>query len=207
MIFFIGKVATPAAILSLSLSPLYRCCLSFCATKKVIIYCVNDGAVMSAWSDNQGVKSESIVTMMGDPSLQLTEALDMVLDHPGPMAVLGYRRSKRFALFIDDGEVKVVRVSERGPLGEEDPAGDAFPEATTAPEMIKAIDALSGQVAAPPPCTAPWRPSQLIATDNTSLARLPPASTVDPALALPPVCLLHCRLFRSCRHCILSAHQ
>jgi hypothetical protein len=30
-----------------------------------------------------------------------------VLDHPGPMGVLGYKRCKRFALYIVDGVVKV----------------------------------------------------------------------------------------------------
>ena len=29
----------------------------------------------------------------GDPSSALTEALGVVLDHPGPMGVLGYPRS------------------------------------------------------------------------------------------------------------------
>lgn len=43
----------------------------------------------------------------------------MELSHPGPMSVLGNTRCKRFALFVDDGVVKGVEVSE----GPDDPAG------------------------------------------------------------------------------------
>ena len=34
--------------------------------QEVIIYCVNDGAVMSAWGDDQGVGGSEFITMMGD---------------------------------------------------------------------------------------------------------------------------------------------
>jgi len=109
----------------------------------VIIYCVNDGAVMTAWSEDQGVsKSDGFITMMGDPSSSLTQQLGMVLDHPGPMSKLGYQRTKRFAAYISNGTFKVVHVAEGGPMGEEDPAGDDFPESTLAPAMIAAIKAL-----------------------------------------------------------------
>ena len=110
---------------------------------EVIIYCVNDGAVMDAWAENQGVDQKAgFLTLMGDPSGKLTEALGMVLNHPGPMGKLGYPRCKRFALFIEDGIIKIERVSEGGPMGEEDPAGDDFPEKTLAPAMLEAIKAL-----------------------------------------------------------------
>jgi len=109
---------------------------------EVVIYCVNDGAVMDAWSTDQGVKSGGLITMMGDPSGIVTQSLDMVLDHPGPVSVLGSPRCKRFAMYIEDGVVKLVRVSEKGPKGEEDPAGDDFPEETLAPAMIEAIKEL-----------------------------------------------------------------
>lgn len=109
---------------------------------EVIIYCVNDGAVMDAWSKDQGVDKSDFITMMGDPSGAVTEALGMVLDHPGPMSKLGYKRCKRFAMYLDDGVVKVLKVSEGGPMGEEDPAGDDYPEVTLAPNMIKEVKAL-----------------------------------------------------------------
>ena len=89
----------------------------------MIIYCVNDGAVMDAWAENQGVdqSSSGLLTMMGDPSGAVTRSLGMVLNHPGPMKVLGYERCKRFALIVDKGTIKHVAVSE----GPDDPAGDA----------------------------------------------------------------------------------
>ena len=109
---------------------------------EVVIFCVNDGAVMDAWAEDQGVSKSPMIKMMGDPSGALTEKLGMVLDHPGPMSKLGYRRSKRFAAYIDKGVFKLVKGSEGGPMGEEDPAGDDFPEDTLAPSIIKAIQAL-----------------------------------------------------------------
>jgi len=109
---------------------------------EVIVYCVNDGAVMDAWAKDQNVDQSNFITMMGDPSSTFTEALNMVLDHPGPMGVLGYKRCKRFALYVEDGIIKIAKVSEMGPMGEEDPAGDSFPEDTLAPSMIAAIKQL-----------------------------------------------------------------
>ena len=45
-------------------------------------------------------------------------------------------------MYIEDGTIKLVHVAEGGPNGEEDPAGDDFPEKTLAPAMIEAITAL-----------------------------------------------------------------
>jgi len=110
---------------------------------EVIIYCVNDGAVMDAWAEDQGIDQKAgFISLMGDPSGEVTRQLGMTLDHPGPMGVLGYPRCKRFALYIDNGIVKIVRVAEAGPAGQEDPAGDEFPEVTLAPSMIEAIKEL-----------------------------------------------------------------
>ena len=68
----------------------------------------------------------------------MTRALGMVLNHPGPMAVLGYERCKRFAMYVVDGVIKIVRVAE----SPDDPAGDDFPDVTLAPAMLEAIQAL-----------------------------------------------------------------
>ena len=106
---------------------------------EVIVYCVNDGAVMDAWAENQGVdQKQGLVKMFGDPSGGLTRALGMVLNHPGPMSKLGYERCKRFALYLVDGVVKVMRVAE----AHDDPAGDDRPDVTLAPAMIEAIKAV-----------------------------------------------------------------
>mmetsp|Transcript_13575 Transcript_13575/g.19910 ORF Transcript_13575/g.19910 Transcript_13575/m.19910 type:complete len:94 (+) Transcript_13575:394-675(+) len=90
---------------------------------------------MSAWAEDQGTTG-SMVTMMGDPHGELAEALDMKMTHPGPPGEKGLiGRSKRHALFVDDGVVKVVRVSE----APDDPAGDDDPSATMAGAMLEAI--------------------------------------------------------------------
>eukprot|EP00934_Nitzschia_sp_Nitz4_P009208 Nitzschia sp. Nitz4//NODE_159_length_47236_cov_74.723851//35096//35791//NITZ4_additional_000013-RA//-1//CDS//3329531758//9198//frame0 len=102
---------------------------------EVLVYCVNDGAVMSAWAESQGVSPDSLVTLMGDPYGELTEQLDMELIHSGPKEVGLINRCKRFALYLVDGVVQIVRLAEK----EDDPAGDAFPDATLAEAMIEAI--------------------------------------------------------------------
>ena len=103
----------------------------------MIIYCVNDGAVMDAWAENQGVdqSDKGLLTMMGDPSGAVTRSLGMVLNHPGPMAVLGNPRSKRFAMYLDDGVIKVFETSEKP----DDPAGDDFPESSCVDNMLEQI--------------------------------------------------------------------
>jgi peroxiredoxin len=107
---------------------------------EVLVYCVNDGAVMNAWGKDQGIEG-SMVTFLGDPSGEFTNAVDMVMDHPGPMSVLGNKRCKRFAMYIEDGVVKIWNVSE----GPNDPAGDEDPSSSLAENMIRAIDELKSE--------------------------------------------------------------
>jgi len=98
----------------------------------VIVFCVNDGAVMTAWAKDQGVEG-SIITFLGDPRSELTDALGMVLDHPGPMSVLGNTRCKRFSLLVDDGFVKTVNVA----ASDKDPAGDNDPAVSLVEKMLQ----------------------------------------------------------------------
>lgn len=107
---------------------------------EVIIYCVNDGAVMMAWAEDQGVKGDSMVTLMGDPYGDLTSALEMEMTHAGPVSVGITGRCKRFALYVENGVVKLLRVAE----AEDDPAGDDRPEVTLADAMVDAIKAFKG---------------------------------------------------------------
>lgn len=97
----------------------------------VLVYCVNDGAVMTGWAKAQGVEG-SLITFLGDPSSELTKALGMVLDHPGPMSVLGYPRCKRFSMLIDDGVIKNINVCDK----DSDPAGDDDPAVTCVDKML-----------------------------------------------------------------------
>lgn len=105
---------------------------------EVLIYCVNDGAVMKAWAEDQGVPEGGLISLMADPYGEVTEKLEMELTHKGPKGLGLINRCKRFALYLEDGTVKIVRVAEK----EDDPAGDDFPDVTLAEAMIDAIKAL-----------------------------------------------------------------
>ena len=89
---------------------------------------------MKAWSEQQGVSGDdSIITMMGDPASEVTQGLDMVFANV-PLK-LGYARSKRFAMYIDNGIVKAIEVSESA----EDPAGDNIPENSCVDNMLSHV--------------------------------------------------------------------
>jgi peroxiredoxin len=103
-----------------------------------MIYCVNDGAVMEAWAESQNVPTrldEGILHLFADPYGTVTTSLGMELTHSGPFSIGLVNRSKRFALYIVNGVVEIVRVAERP----DDPAGDDFPDVTLADAMIDAI--------------------------------------------------------------------
>jgi len=98
----------------------------------VAIYAVNDGAVMKGWAKDQGTAG-SIVELYGDPRSEVTKALGLVLDHPGPMSVLGNSRCKRFSMLVEDGRAKVINIA----AAEDDPAGDERPEISMVEQMLK----------------------------------------------------------------------
>lgn len=100
----------------------------------MLVYCVNDGAVMSGWAKDQGVEG-SIITFLGDTRKELTDALGLVLDHPGPMSVLGTPRCKRFSMFIKDGVIKTINVA----AADGDPAGDSNPTVSLVDKMLEDI--------------------------------------------------------------------
>jgi len=106
----------------------------------VYIFCVNDGAVMTAWKKDQGLAGSDLIEFVADTQASLTEALGAVLTtHPGPASKLGAHtnRCKRTAMYVVDGVIKVVRVAE----AEDDPAGDDRPEATLIESMKPLIEA------------------------------------------------------------------
>lgn len=90
---------------------------------EVLVYCVNDGAVMKAWAKDQNVEG-SMITFLGDTRAEFTEALGMFMDHPGPRDALGDKRCKRFVLVCENGVVSKMEVSE----APDDPAGDNNPD-------------------------------------------------------------------------------
>merc|ERR1719379_2937824 len=99
---------------------------------EVMIFCVNDGAVMTGWSKEMKCDKSGVITMYGDPRSELTEALGLVLEHPGPMSVLGNPRCKRFSMLIDDGVIKTINVA----AAEGDPAGDDNPTVSLVDKML-----------------------------------------------------------------------
>lgn len=108
----------------------------------VIIYCVNDAAVMMAWSESLGVpqldaasEDAALIHLFADPYSTVTERLDMELTAAGPKMKGLVQRCKRFALYVVDGVVQIKHVAE----ADDDPAGDDRPDVTLPDAMIAAI--------------------------------------------------------------------
>lgn len=76
---------------------------------EIICISVNDPHVMKAWGEATGATAAGI-TMLADPHSELTKAVGMAYDAPlaGLMA-----RSKRYALYAEDGVVKVLHREEK----------------------------------------------------------------------------------------------
>jgi len=93
----------------------------------VLVFCVNDGQVMDAWAKDQGVAGSNI-EFLADPNGETAKALGMVLTDPGPVYKLGPNRSKRFTMFVEDGVIKVIALSEApgDPAGDEDPSNSCI---------------------------------------------------------------------------------
>mmetsp|Transcript_45401 Transcript_45401/g.131051 ORF Transcript_45401/g.131051 Transcript_45401/m.131051 type:complete len:97 (+) Transcript_45401:313-603(+) len=91
---------------------------------------------MQGWAKDQGTEG-SLLTLYGDPRSEVTKALDLVLDHPGPMSVLGNPRCKRFSMLVSDCRVKSLNVA----AAEDDPAGDERPEISMVERMLEDLKA------------------------------------------------------------------
>lgn len=85
---------------------------------------VNDVFVMNAWAEQSGAKNK--ITFLADGSANFTKAIGMDLDASGfGMGI----RSKRYAMLVDNGVVKVIN--------EEDAPGKA--EISSAEEILKVL--------------------------------------------------------------------
>jgi 2-Cys peroxiredoxin 5 len=114
----------------------------------VYVFCVNDGAVMTAWKKDQGLAGSEMIEFLADTDANLTEALGLVLTgdgkpygvREGPNNALGFhtKRCKRSAMFVVDGVLKVMQVAE----ADDDPAGDDRPEVSCIENMLKLIGEL-----------------------------------------------------------------
>lgn len=75
---------------------------------EVICVSVNDPFVMKAWGDSTGAAAAGI-TFLGDAASEFTKAIGMEFSVPH----LGFAdRSKRYALYAEDGVVKVLNMGQ-----------------------------------------------------------------------------------------------
>lgn len=86
---------------------------------------VNDAFVMKAWKENLNIKDE--VLLLSDGNGEFTKAIGCELDLSDKPVGLGVR-SRRYALFAEDGVVKILNLEE----------GGAF-NVSSAEDMLKAI--------------------------------------------------------------------
>jgi peroxiredoxin len=105
---------------------------------EIMIYCVNDAAVMKAWAKDQKIE-DTIINFYGDPTGNFTKACGMNLDDPGVIGKGLLGRCKRFLLYIDNGVVKYSVIAEDVDY---DPAGDDFPEKVLPDQSLAAIKAV-----------------------------------------------------------------
>ena len=91
---------------------------------EIICIAVNDAFVMKAWEKDQNAKGK--VTLLADGNGEFAEALGLSFD--GSSFGLG-KRSKRFAMIVDNGTVSHLAIEEAG----------AF-EVSSAESILKALD-------------------------------------------------------------------
>ena len=75
---------------------------------EIICVSVNDPFVMGAWGESTGA-TDAGITMAGDPEAAFTTAMGMEFSAP-PAGLID--RSKRYAMLVMDGEVKVLNEEE-----------------------------------------------------------------------------------------------
>ncbi|SEO00541.1 thiol peroxidase (atypical 2-Cys peroxiredoxin) [Gemmobacter aquatilis] len=75
---------------------------------EVICVSVNDPFVMKAWGESTGAAAAGI-TFLGDADASFTKAIGLTFSAP-PVGLID--RSKRYALYAEDGVVKVLHLEE-----------------------------------------------------------------------------------------------
>ncbi|KAF4077296.1 hypothetical protein AMELA_G00206500 [Ameiurus melas] len=80
--------------------------------QEVACVSVNDVFVMDAWGKEHGTDGK--VRMLADPTGAFTAAVDLFLDNDDILEVLGNKRSKRYAMLVEDGVVKKLNVEPDG---------------------------------------------------------------------------------------------
>ncbi|KAM6983561.1 peroxiredoxin-5, mitochondrial [Tautogolabrus adspersus] len=80
--------------------------------QEVACISVNDAFVMAAWGKEHGTDGK--VRMLADPTGAFTKAVDLLLDSDQIVQALGNKRSKRYAMLVEDGVVKKISVEPDG---------------------------------------------------------------------------------------------
>lgn len=75
---------------------------------EIVCLSVNDPFVMGAWAEQTGAGKAGI-TMLGDPEAEFTKAVGMDFSAP-PVGLIN--RSKRYAMYVQDGVVSVFQAEE-----------------------------------------------------------------------------------------------
>lgn len=73
---------------------------------------VNDAFVMAAWGKEHGADGK--IRMLADPTGAFTKEVDLLLDSEQIVQVLGNKRSKRYAMLVEDAVVKKINVEPDG---------------------------------------------------------------------------------------------
>jgi len=82
-----------------------------------------------------------MIKLLGDTRMELTKALDTILNHAGPMGVLGNNRCQRFSMYVSNCKIKTFNLA----AADDDPAGDDRPEVSMAEKMLEDLAALGGR--------------------------------------------------------------
>ncbi|XP_061904129.1 peroxiredoxin-5, mitochondrial [Entelurus aequoreus] len=80
--------------------------------QEVACVSVNDAFVMAAWGKEHGTDGK--IRMLADPTGAFTKAVDLLLDSDQIVQALGNKRSKRYAMLVEDGVVKKINVEPDG---------------------------------------------------------------------------------------------
>lgn len=89
---------------------------------EIYVSSVNDSFVMNAWKEFLGIKNVKVIP---DGNGEFADALGMLID----MSVIGFgKRSRRFAVVINDNEVEKMFVEPPSTRENEDPYGETSPE-------------------------------------------------------------------------------
>jgi thioredoxin-dependent peroxiredoxin len=89
---------------------------------EIYVSAVNDSFVMNAWAEKLGIKNVKVIP---DGNGELADSLDMLID----MSVIGFgKRSRRFAVVINNNEVEKMFIEPQSTRENEDPYGETSPE-------------------------------------------------------------------------------